>query len=388
MVFRLTLLLAFIAFIASDIKSQSIEDILSQVSIDSLVLTVRQFSGEDSAMVAGDKVLIQERFSIEGRQLARTYLKERLSGFDLDVREHAYRENGINIYAVQEGNEKSDSFYILCGHFDTVTDFGADDNASGVAAVLEAARILSSECLDYSVMYALWDEEERGLIGSRYFAQSLDSLGYKVKAVLNMDMIGYDSDDDGLLEIHSNAFSSSKLVSDALVETVEMFDLKLFPIVILPGTNRSDHASFWNVGIGGVLVIETLYSGDFNPYYHSSDDRIDKFNIPYFHEMAKMNITALASLAGLCESSFVPGLVIEDKIEIYPNPTYGNIAIKSNRDHYLPIFIIDIYGKIVYSGIINGDIDLDVSYFKDGIYHAVILDAGIIRSIKFLKLKN
>lgn len=386
MVFRLTSILAFMAFIATGIKSQNLEDILSQVNTDSLIATVRQFSGEDSTMIAGEKYLIQERSTVEGRQLARTYLKDRLSGFDLDVREHTYRANGINIYAVQEGNEKADSIYVICAHFDTVTDFGADDNASGVAAALEAARILSSECLDYSVMYAFWDEEERGLIGSRYFAQSLDSLGYKIKAVLNMDMIGYDSDDDGLLEIHSNAFSSSKSVSDALTETVEMFDLKLFPIVIIPGTNRSDHASFWNVGIGGVLVIETLYSGDFNPYYHSSDDRIDKFNIQYFYEMAKLNITALASLAGICETSSDDDYLYGREIEIFPNPVSDFFTILSTDGEMNEVIVTDLFGKEILKMHNKNEIRVDISNQPNGIYLISIATANRFSKSKILKL--
>ena len=63
-----------------------------------------------------------------------------------------------------------DDIYIICAHYDSVTTYCADDNASSVAAVIEAARILSGECFDFTIVYALWDQEEIGLVGSEYYA--------------------------------------------------------------------------------------------------------------------------------------------------------------------------------------------------------------------------
>lgn len=67
---------------------------------------------------------------------------------------------------------------------------GADDNASGAAVVLEAARLLSSIQTPYTIIFALWDEEEIGLIGSANYARHAVQSGEQILGIVNMDMLG------------------------------------------------------------------------------------------------------------------------------------------------------------------------------------------------------
>ncbi len=78
-----------------------------------------------------------------------------------------------------------DEKYMICAHYDTVADHCADDNASGTAIVMEAARILHNYEFPYTIVYALWDQEEIGLIGSSYYAQQAASNNDQILGVLN-----------------------------------------------------------------------------------------------------------------------------------------------------------------------------------------------------------
>ncbi|MDD4868359.1 MAG: M28 family peptidase, partial [Mycobacterium sp.] len=77
-----------------------------------------------------------------------------------------------NVVAEQTGTLYPNAIYIIGGHYDSASTPGADDNASGVALVLEAARILSQYPSDYTIRYMAFDMEEAGLIGSAHYAST------------------------------------------------------------------------------------------------------------------------------------------------------------------------------------------------------------------------
>ena len=193
-------------------------DIINHVNLDSLIANVRILSGEDSTWVNGSKVRIQHRVSDLGNDLAADYIKNQLERLEnLEVYDQTYSEGGRNIYAIQPGILYPEEHYILCAHYDAVDDYCADDNASGVAAVLEAARLLSQYCLKYTLVYALWDEEEIGKTGSGYYSDRARANNREILGVLNMDMIGWDSDKDRLVEIHSNDIAHSDSLDHLLL---------------------------------------------------------------------------------------------------------------------------------------------------------------------------
>ena len=309
--------LIFISLVYSHyIHAQEITFIKDKVNLDSLIESVRILSGEDSVFIGGNKTRITERYSEIGTNKAADYIKERFNGLDLNVFDQKYSATGRNIYAIQEGSAVPDSFYIICAHYDSVTDFCADDNASGTAAVLEAARLLEDSCFRYSIIYALWDEEELGLVGSFYFASQLEVLNYKIKGVINLDMIGFDSNDDRIFEIHVNDLPASNRIKDEILRIVNDYDLDLKPSVRNPGTSGSDHTPFRLKEIAAVLIIEGLQSGDFNKFYHTINDRIGKFNIPYFHELAKLGVMTLVSMANPCNTSSIVREHADDMVSV------------------------------------------------------------------------
>jgi hypothetical protein len=307
-----------------------IEALMNQTNLDSLVSYVRILSGEDSVVINGSKVLITHRVSYQGNNLAAEYIKEKLETFGLEIYDQQYSSQGRNIYAIQRGTIYPEKYFIYCAHYDAVTFYCADDNASGVAGVLEAARILSDYQFNYSIIYALWDEEEIGLVGSSFFASQADSNDMDIKGVLNFEMAGWDSNDDGKMDIHTRTISNSVLLGNFMYAIDTIYNLPLQPVVYNPGTTASDHNSFWQHSYSAICFSEAYYGGDFNPYYHSAQDRIDKFNLPYFHNVAKLGIGTIASLAENIVVSAKENVIIPHSISVnnFPNPFNSSTIIR------------------------------------------------------------
>jgi hypothetical protein len=283
----------------SQIYSQSydpfIQGLINQTNLDSLVSFVRILSGEDYVTIGNRTVLIRNRGRSKDNNLAADYIKQKLISYELDTYDQIYSRKGRNIYAIQPGIHYPDEQYIICAHYDAVTNYCADDNASGTAAVLEAARILSNYQLDYTLIYALWDEEETGYTGSEYYADQAFSNSDNILGVINLDMLGWDSDDDGLMDIHTSNIANSVSLANLVSNIISLYTLSLTDAIYNPGATNSDHNSFWDAGYGAVAFYEA--GGDVNPYYHTNGDRIDKFNLAYFHKLAQLAIGSISTLA-------------------------------------------------------------------------------------------
>lgn len=299
LIFSLLGVFAFV-FVTS---AQNISDIINEVNLDSLQLTLREFSGEQSTVVNGNTVTILNRQQANN-DLAADYLVQRFEQMDnITVVAQQFDSNGRNVIATQVGKTNPDDIYIICAHYDTVADYCADDNASGVATVLEIARILSTQCLDNTIVYALWDEEEIGLLGANYYATQAASNGDNILGVLNIDMMGYDGNDDNDFDIDVRDFGNSLAMKDDIIAVLEdpTYGFTLNVNVVNPGTTASDHARFWNQGFTAVLVGESWETNDETPFYHSSNDRYNTLNFPYYHELAKLIMGYMVTKANLID---------------------------------------------------------------------------------------
>jgi hypothetical protein len=198
----------------------------------------------------------------------------------------------------------SDRIYILCAHYDSLSNVpysiapGADDNASGSAAVLEAARILSQYQFSHTLRFIHFAGEEQGMFGSVHYAAEAYQREDLIDGVINLDMIGYESvpPNDHIVEVHAGTNPASIALADALIDNAAEYSLHLAPQRITVGaTSRSDHASFWNYGYAAILGIEDLQ--DFNPYYHSADDTLANMQTDMMVEYTKAAVATLAELA-------------------------------------------------------------------------------------------
>lgn len=289
--------------------SQNIQDIINQVSTLNLQTNVEILAGEQDAVINGTLQTIPTRFRANN-DLAADFIEEQLLALDnLNVELQNFNSAGINVIATQLGQTNPDDIYIICAHYDSVTTFCADDNASGVAAVIEIARIMSTQCTDNTIVYALWDEEENGLNGSNFYAQAAadttnGNTRDNILGVINMDMIGYDGDAPGTagdndFDIDVRNFANSLGMVTDLQQLLMDYTFDLNPIVVNPGTTASDHSRFWNQGYSAVLVGESWETNDQTPDYHTSNDQSDDIDFQYMTEITKLVAAYVATKSGL-----------------------------------------------------------------------------------------
>jgi Zn-dependent M28 family amino/carboxypeptidase len=292
--------------------SAVIEEIIQQVSEENLRAQICYFQSRDGGEFCNSE---GSRWACDGAAIDRAveYAQQYFEKLGLKTERVPFSlfcRAGLshNVEAILPGTESQQSV-LITAHLDSTTFSissggmapGADDNASGSSAVLEAARILSQYKFKHTIRFVLFTGEEQGLVGSRAYAGKLASDGVQVLGVFNMDMIGYDGDSDGAFEVHAGTRDSSVRIAELLVQTLQRYEIKLAPEVLEVGaTNRSDHASFWSRGYPAVLVIEDSEYGatdDFNPYYHSTSDTLDKLDLSYAKRIAQVVIGAAAQLA-------------------------------------------------------------------------------------------
>jgi hypothetical protein len=231
---------------------------------------------------------------------------------------------------------------------------GADDNASGTAAVLEAARVLTQYNSEYTIIYALWDEEEYGLIGAEYYANLAQSAGDSIVGVVNLDMVAWDSGTDNIAEVHTRNVANSNELKDQMLEVNSLYNIGLVLQTVNPGTGSSDQAAFWNEGYGAILLIEDWQ--DFNDFYHTTNDLVAHFNLPYYLKMSQAAIGTIATLANISEAT-VPvelvsfsGTAMQDKIKLSWTTAseLNNLGFEvertTNNSNWRVIGFVDGYG--------------------------------------------
>ena len=153
-----------------------VQSVIDQTNIDSLTYFVKELSGEVQTIINGTPYTIVSRhWNNASNDKAADYIKEKLDSYGLVTYDQPFSSTGRNVYGVQLGSQYPNKQYIICAHYDDMPSGsvapGADDNGSGTAAVLEAARIFTQYDSKYTIIYALWDEEERGLYGSAYYGK-------------------------------------------------------------------------------------------------------------------------------------------------------------------------------------------------------------------------
>jgi hypothetical protein len=246
----------------------------------------------------------------------------------------------VNVVAIQRGTERPDEVVIVQGHIDSrvsdVMDFtsdapGANDDASGVALVLEAARVLSKQRFPTTIVYAALSGEEQGLFGGKLLADYAKAQGWKVKAVLNNDIVGNSRGSDGLVDAtHVRVFSEGgRADGDDPLRAAQRRNggendspsRNLSRYVASLASERGDGFAVRQVfrsdrmGRGGdQLPFQDLgypairFSVAVEDYEHQHQDlrvengvrygdTIDEMDFPYLARVTRLNVAALAAMA-------------------------------------------------------------------------------------------
>jgi hypothetical protein len=283
-----------------------IASMMGQVSSATLVRYVSELSGETAVSLGNPPIsrTILTRYSRSPQlEWAAQYLAEFYQRIGLSVEVQRFgSDNWPNVIATLPGTTEPNKVVILCAHFDDTSEEpqvwapGADDNASGTAAVMAVADILRQHDFAYTMRFIHFSGEEQGMLGSQAYAAREWAAGTNIVGVVNLDMIAWESDGAPVVEIHAGFSSASQSLANTFTDVTATYSQPLTVEIIRAGsTSASDHSSFWGQNYAAVLVIEDF--DDFNEDYHTTADRISSFNVPYFTVMTRASLGTIATLA-------------------------------------------------------------------------------------------
>jgi len=190
---------------------------------------------------------------------------------------------GHNVFACKPGSTYPLDYIIIGAHRDAVaTSPGADDNGSGVAAVMELARILKNVDTKMTFIFALFDAEEAGLLGSWAYASEAAERGDRIVFMLNMDMIA-NRYNDQYAKLYYGTDDSYAQLWARLADSLAGVNIT----GIMSGSSGgSDHLPFAASGYGAIFVHEYLFS----TVYHSPRDSTAYMDFDYFTRMTKASL--------------------------------------------------------------------------------------------------
>lgn len=228
----------------------------------------------------------------------KTYLFNKFSNMSLNVSYHAwdYEDRyGENIIATLPGKSSPENIIIICAHYDTVAiSPGADDDGSGIAAVLMIASILCNYSFNSTIKFILFSGEEQGCLGSLRYATEAKEQKINIIGVLALDKIGYatTSQQGKIIRHHANPASSWMIDLTENLSKQYMNEINL-KVQRFPYDASSDHKSFIKHGYTGSNLVES----SLNPYYHTSEDTLEHMNITYLTKVCQLAICTLATIA-------------------------------------------------------------------------------------------
>ena len=345
----------------------------------------------------------------------REFINDQLSNFGLNSENTTFNYQGFlakNYIGKIEGTDSDGEVYILCGHYDTVSNSpGADDNGTSVAGMLEAARILSQYNFKKTIKFISFDLEELGLVGSNNYVGN-DLLDYEtINGVLNFEMIGYATEEpntqslptgfnllfpDAFSAVESQDFKGNFIINVGKVDQNDweiafsdaadtyVPDLRVITIAapaswqaLTPDLGRSDHAPFW---VGGHPAVMLSGTANFrNPNYHTPGDTIETINFNFMSNVVKASVATLAKQAEIQHSDWETASiqltavkpVFSEEVLIFPNPAKQVVHLSAEFGGIESISFINNSGEIVLK-IDNPTENIDISSLGSGLYQVFI----------------
>ena len=353
------LLLPFVLLFIAPVKAQDLTidpqmyDIIDSVSAERLESDIRSLAGFGTRHTMSDTTSSTRGIGAARRWIKREFEKiSQQCGGCLEVREQRTLVEGdpdsrinedtwiVNVYAVLKGNTHPNRYVIMSGDIDsrasdimndTIDAPGANDNASGMAGAIEAARVLSNYEFENSIIFAGLSGEEQGLYGGRFLAEKATKEGWDIIGVLNNDMIGNIRGIDGVIDnrsfrIFSEPYSAnaseqelqmkrffggendgkSRQLARYIYETTELYMPQMEPMLIyrLDRFGRGGHHRPFNeAGFAGVRIMET--HENYNRQHQDIrtengieyGDVIEEVNFEYAEKLTAVNAVAMASMA-------------------------------------------------------------------------------------------
>ena len=311
-----------------------IREMMNQVNMDSLQATVQYLQDYQSRI-----------WNSANAFSASDWIAGRMEALGLEVEQQAFYAStwlgsgqaAPNVIGIQRGTLYPD-VYVVCGsHFDSFSWEayggsgncpGADDNATGVASVLESARIMTQYDFDYSIVYCAYGCEEMGLYGSEAYAARCQQEGMEILGYFNNDMNGYLNPGD---PIHIDCIYPNSVapIGNYYMNIGSVY----FPELPIRHVNfnegDSDHTSFNNHGYMGIYPFEDYEN--YSPYIHTPNDLIGMSvnSWEMSQQYCRMNIGCLAEIAHPAGSPVISCNPVSIFVLDYPfNDDYSMLKLK------------------------------------------------------------
>ncbi|MEG4443093.1 M28 family peptidase [Microcoleus sp. AT9_B5] len=259
-------------------------------------------------------------FASQGHFYAQQYIREQLAQWgtveidDFSVRGRIHHNFILDLPPLSpplakggKQEKKQEKPIVIGAHYDTAPGSpGADDNATGVAVLLELARDIASGPLKYPVQLVAFDMEEYGYLGSSHHAAKYKQQQESIRLMICLEMLGYCNHNPnsqnypaGLKYFYPNCGNFIALIGN-LRTLPDLINLsgkirqsgqpcEWLPVpnrgLIVPDTRRSDHVPFWDNGYQAIMVTDTANMR--NPHYHRESDKIETLDLDF--------------LAGVCQ---------------------------------------------------------------------------------------
>ena len=404
------ILLMVFVMLTGSLRAQNpevLESLLPQMNADSLHQTVLDLQNFGSRFALRDG----------GNREVAEYLVQRLNNYGIPAAIDSFYKSGYNWLAgyyeqwfynvkgvMPASDPLDDSIVIVGAHLDAISynhqDYsllqaapGADDNASGVAVMIELARICHDNNLQFhrDIHFMAYDGEELGLFGSYYDAETRAAAGEKIAVMLNNDMVSFQPDDNWRLTLHwyDNALDVVSRASDICAQYTD-----IDPFIPSSSQNgnaaASDSYAYFQSGFRAVFAIEYTFSTS----YHTDHDVADSNNYAYHADVARYNMAMLATYADLASNVGVEEYPQQtESLHISPNPVSDKAVLLYRLEDKSPVDItvfdltgramLHLSGKERSAGTYNTELDL--SDLPAGIYLCQLRTEKGLRTVKFVR---
>ncbi|MGH2664415.1 MAG: M28 family peptidase [Flavobacterium sp.] len=283
-----------------------------------------------------------------------------------------------NLILTKIGTVHPTTFVIVCGHYDTVTGTGTNDNGSGTSILLEIARLLQNVPTEYSIKFINFSGEEDGLRGSQHYVASVvngTTPKMDIKLVFNIDEVGgvagmvnntITCDVDQSTPTSNNA--ASAVVTNELATCVDLYS----PLnTYINFADATDYIPFENNG----EIITGFYETNISTRPHTANDFLVNMDPVYVYNVAKAAVGATMHFAIANTSLGRDDFDANYQVSFFPNPTKEFLNINSGilTGSSYQFSLIDINGKVVLEKAINNPKQLEninITSLSKGVYLA------------------
>lgn len=297
-----------------------------------------------------------------------------------------------NLILTKIGTTYPDTFVIVCGHYDTITGPGVNDNGSGTAILLEMARILKDVPTEYSIKFINFSGEEQGFLGSQSYVTNVvnsTTPKMKIKVVFNIDQVGGvagETNNTITCERDTNNSPStnnvaSNTVTQELINCVTLYS----PLQTnLSNAYGSDYMPFQ----ANNEVITGFYEYNESSYPHSANDTYENMDPVFVFNVGKAALGAVqhfstASVNALSTVDCPPEKMLES-LKIYPNPTkdFINIEMLNSALKDYSFTVTDVTGRVLLQS--KNEKRINISSLENGIYFGTISIDDVKGTKKFV----